>query len=563
MSDWGPVNLSGLRPDTQVTNSIWFKDAIFYEVYVRAFCDSNGDGHGDLPGLTQKLDYLKSLGVDCLWLQPIYPSPLLDDGYDIADYYNVHPDYGTLEDFKVLVSEAHQRGLRVIADLVLNHTSDQHPWFQAARADPNSPYRDYYVWSDDPKRYSAARIIFVDTEVSNWAMDPVAGRYFWHRFYSSQPDLNFDNPAVQAEMLNVIKFWLDLGLDGFRADAVPYLFEREGTNCENLPETHAYLKQMRRFVDEHYPGRILLAEANQWPQDLRPYFGDDDEFQMAFHFPVMPRIFMALARHDASPVIEILKATPPIPPASQWCTFLRNHDELTLEMVTEAERLWMWEHYAPEPRMRLNLGIRRRLAPLLDGDPRKIELAYALLFALPGTPIFYYGDEIGMGDNIWLDDRDGVRTPMQWTAGPNAGFSSAPPGKLYAPVIADGVFGCQRVNYEAQHEDPGSMWNRLRRLTAKRKAHPAFGWGATSFLSLPNPATFGIVRQHQGEVIVAVCNLGPQLQPIEVGWAEIPVPRGLAPQELAASGLTLQPATGALALSLEGWGYGWFHWQAS
>jgi maltose alpha-D-glucosyltransferase/alpha-amylase len=541
----------------------WFKDAIFYEVYPRAFSDSNGDGHGDLPGLTQKLDYLQSLGVDCIWLQPIYPSPLLDDGYDIADYYNVQPDYGTLEDFKLFMAEAHRRSLRVIADLVLNHTSDQHPWFQAARQDPTSPYHDYYVWSDTPNRYREARIIFVDTEVSNWTLDSVAGKYYWHRFYSSQPDLNFDNPAVQAEMLNVIKFWLDLGLDGFRADAVPYLFEREGTNCENLPETHAFLKQMRRFVDENYPNAILLAEANQWPQDLRPYFGDGDEFHMCFHFPVMPRIFMALARHDASPVIEILRATPPIPDQTQWCTFLRNHDELTLEMVTEAERQWMWEHYAPEPRMRLNLGIRRRLAPLLDGDPRKIELANALLFALPGTPIFYYGDEIGMGDNIWLDDRDGVRTPMQWSAGPNAGFSLAPPENLYAPVIADGPFRYQSVNLEAQQRTPGSLWHRLRGLIAVRKVHPALGWGTTTFLATANPSAFGVVRQHGHEVILAVHNLAPGPQRIEIDWRDVPAPRGQAHILLAASGLTLQPAPTTLAMDLEGYGYAWLRWETA
>jgi maltose alpha-D-glucosyltransferase / alpha-amylase len=370
-----------------MAHPLWYKDAVFYEVYVRAFCDSNGDGHGDLAGLTQKLDYLQALGVTCLWLQPIYPSPLLDDGYDIADYYGVHPDFGTLDDFRQLMAAAKQRGLRVVADLVVNHTSDQHPWFQAARADRHSPYRDYYVWSDTNDRYADARIIFLDTETSNWAWDPVAGQYFWHRFYSSQPDLNFDNPTVQQELLKVMAFWLDLGLDGFRVDAVPYLIEREGTNCENLPETHAYLKQMRRFVDEHYPEAVLLAEANQWPADLRPYFGDSDEFHMAFHFPVMPRIFMGLARGEAAPIVEIMRATPEIPPETQWCTFLRNHDELTLEMVTAAERQWMWDFYAPEPRMRQNLGIRRRLAPLLGGDIRKIELANALLFSLPGTPI--------------------------------------------------------------------------------------------------------------------------------------------------------------------------------
>ena len=539
----------------------WYKDAIFYEVYPRAFYDSNGDGHGDLPGLTQKLDYIQSLGVDCIWLQPIYASPLLDDGYDIADYYNVHPDYGTLEDFKRLMSEAHRRGLRVIADLVLNHTSDQHPWFQAGRADPNSPYRGYYVWSDDPHRYAEARIIFIDTETSNWTLDPVAGQYFWHRFYSSQPDLNFDNPAVQAEMLNVVKFWLELGLDGFRADAVPYLFEREGTNCENLPETHAFLKHLRRFVTENYPDAILLAEANQWPQDLRPYFGDGDEFQMCFNFPVMPRIFMALARHEAAPVIEILQATPAIPPLAQWCTFLRNHDELTLEMVTEAERQWMWEHYAPEPRMRLNLGIRRRLAPLLDNDPRKIELANALLFALPGTPIFYYGDEMGMGDNICLDDRDGVRTPMQWTAGPNAGFSGAAPEKLYAPVIAEGDFRYQVVNLEAQQAQAGSLWHRLRNLIAVRKAHPAFGWGTLSFVPMTNPAVFGVVRRHSRELVVALHNLAPQPQPITIDWSAIGVQPGRPYTTLAAAGLTVHLADKLLSLEVSGYGYAWLRWE--
>ena len=538
----------------------WFKDAVFYEVYPRAFRDSNGDGHGDLPGLTQKLDYIQSLGVTCIWLQPIYPSPLLDDGYDIADYYNVQSDYGTLDDFKQLVADAHQRGLRIIADLVLNHTSDQHPWFQAGRADPHSPYRDYYVWSDDPQRYAEARIIFLDTEVSNWTFDPVAGQYFWHRFYSSQPDLNFDNPAVQAEMLNVVKFWMDMGLDGFRADAVPYLFEREGTSCENLPETHAFLKQMRRFVDEHYPDAILLAEANQWPQDLRPYFGAGDEFHMCFHFPVMPRIFMALARHSAQPVIDILKATPPIPPEAQWCTFLRNHDELTLEMVTEDERQWMWARYAPEPRMRLNLGIRRRLAPLLDGDTRKIELANALLAALPGTPIIYYGDEIGMGDDIWLDDRDGVRTPMQWDSGPNASFSDAPADKLYAPVIAEGPYQYPLVNLAVQQARPDSLWNRLRNLIAVRKAHAAFGWGTARFLTLDNLAILAVVRQHQAETILAVHNLAPEAQQIALGWADIPAPRGQAPAGLTAEVLTLHTTAAGLTLDLAGYGYAWLAW---
>ncbi len=497
-------------------DSLWFKDAVFYQVYLRAFADANGDGHGDFKGLTQKLDYFCDLGIDCLWLMPMYPSPLLDDGYDIADYYNVHPDYGTLDDFKTLLTEAHARGLRVIADLVLNHTSDQHSWYQAARADRNSPYRDYYVWSDTDQKYKDARIIFIDTEKSNWAWDEVAGQYYWHRFYTGQPDLNFDSPAVQAEMLNVIKFWLDLGLDGFRADAVPYLFEREGTSGENLPETHNYLKTMRRFIDENYPGRILLAEANQWPQDLRPYFGEGDEFHMCFHFPVMPRIFMALATGDSTPIVDILKATPRIPENCQWCTFLRNHDELTLEMVTPAEREFMWNTYAPEPRMRQNLGIRRRLAPLLSGDPRKIELANAILLSLPGSPILYYGDEIGMGDNIWLDDRNGVRTPMQWSADPNAGFSAAPADQLYSPVINDEHYSYQRVNVVAQRAQPDSLWNTLRQMIATRKAHSAFSRGVRHFLSVNNPSILAFTLTQAEKTILIVNNLSNRPQTVDL-----------------------------------------------
>src|SRR5512138_948426 len=447
-----------------MNNSLWYKDAIFYQVYVRAFYDSNGDGHGDIKGLTQKLDYLQDLGVDCVWLMPIYPSPLRDDGYDIADYYNVAKTFGTLEDFKELLDAAHQREIRIIMDLVLNHTSDQHPWFQASRSDRNSPYRDYYVWSDTDQKYQDARIIFLDTEVSNWTYDEKTGQYYWHRFYASQPDLNFDNPKVQEEMFNVARFWLDLGIDGFRADAVPYLFEREGTNCENLPETHVYLKKLRAFMDREYPGRILLCEANQWPEDVRPYFGDGDEFQMGFHFPIMPRIYMALKKGRADDMHEILKRTPQIPPTCQWCIFLRNHDELTLEMVTEEERQWMWRQYAPDPRMKLNLGIRRRLAPLLDNDQHKIELAHSLLLTLPGSPILYYGDEIGMGDNIWLFDRNGVRTPMQWNTGSNAGFSDAASESLFAPVIDDEVFGAAHVNVEAQRQDPESLWSVIRQM---------------------------------------------------------------------------------------------------
>jgi maltose alpha-D-glucosyltransferase/alpha-amylase len=458
-------------------NNLWYKDAIFYEVYVRAYYDSNGDGHGDIPGLIEKLDYIKDLGIDCLWLLPIYPSPLKDDGYDIADYYGVQLDFGTVDDFRNLIKAVHDRGMRIITDLVLNHTSDQHAWFQDARNSKESPYRSYYVWSDTDQKYKGARIIFLDTEKSNWTWDETAGQFFWHRFYASQPDLNYDNPEVQKQMLNVMKFWLNLGIDGFRADAVPYLFEREGTDCENLPETHAYLKTIRKYIDVNFPGRILLAEANQWPEDVRRYFGEGDEFHMGFHFPVMPRVFMALRKGDRKPLEWILNRTPPIPEKCQWCTFLRNHDELTLEMVTEQERQWMWEEFAPELRMRLNLGIRRRLAPLLDNDRRKIELAYSLIFSLPGSPIIYYGDEIGMGDNIWLDDRNGVRTPMQWDNTLNSGFSSAPSADLYLPVIEDKVFGHDRVNVRNQLNDPNSLLNTLRNMIRIRKKYPAISRG--------------------------------------------------------------------------------------
>lgn len=494
----------------------WYKNAVFYQVYIRAFYDSNGDGHGDLNGVTQKLDYLKNLGVDCIWLMPFYPSPLKDDGYDIADYYGIHPDYGTLDDFRALLMAAHSRGIRVITDLVLNHTSDQHRWFQAARADRKSPYRDYYVWNDTDKGYSGARIIFLDTEKSNWTWDETAGQYFWHRFYSSQPDLNYDNPAVRAEMLNVMKFWLDLGVDGFRADAVPYLFEREGTNCENLPETHAYLKEMRRFIDENYPERILLCEANQWPRDVRPYFGNGDEFQMGFHFPVMPRIYMALRRGDAAPIQTILEQTPPIPESCQWCIFLRNHDELTLEMVTPDEREWMWQEYAPDPQMRLNLGIRRRLAPLLDNHPARILLANSLLFTLPGSPIIYYGDEIGMGDNIELSDRNGVRTPMQWSTAANAGFSDAPAEKLYAPLISSEAYDSSRLNVIDARQDPGSLWNRLHQMIALRKSHSAFGLGSFTWVDCGNRAIAAYLRSHGDERIMVVNNLSGKNQNLVV-----------------------------------------------
>lgn len=485
----------------------WYMDAVFYEVYIRAFADSDADGSGDIQGLISKLDYIRDLGIDCIWILPMYPSPLKDDGYDIADYYGVLPEYGSVDDFRQLVDAVHARGMRIVTDLVLNHTSDQHPWFQAARSDPNSPYRDYYVWSETDDKYQDVRIIFLDTEVSNWTFDEKAGLYFWHRFYSSQPDLNYDNPAVLEEMQNVMKFWLDLGIDGFRADAVPYLIEREGTSSENLPETHAILKDFRAFLDEHYDDKILLAEANQWPEDVREYFGDGDEFHMGFHFPVMPRIFMAIRKGDSSPIQWIMDQTPPIPENTQWCTFLRNHDELTLEMVTEEERQWMWQEYAPVPRMRLNLGIRRRLAPLLDNDMRKIMLANTLLYALPGAPIVYYGDEIGMGDNIYLPDRNGVRTPMQWDDSLNAGFSEADPSDLYAPVIDEGEFSYQKVNVAAQIPEPDSLLNQMKHLIHVRKSQPVFSYGDYQFLNPQQTELLVLKRSLNEQVVICVLNL--------------------------------------------------------
>jgi len=488
-------------------DQLWYKNAIFYQVYLRAFKDSNGDGRGDLRGLTDQLDYLKELGIDCIWLMPIYPSPLKDDGYDIADFYAIADIYGDLEDFRILLNSVHERGMRLIMDLVMNHTSDRHPWFQSARSDRDSPFREFYVWSDSDGLYEQARIIFLDIEPSNWTWDEKAGQYFWHRFYASQPDLNYDSPEVQQEMLNVARFWLDLGIDGFRADAVPYLFEREGTICENLPETHEYLKRLRAMMDIEYPGRILLCEANQLPEDVRQYFGNGDEFQMGFDFPIMPRLFMAVKKGLAADLRDILRKTPAIPSECQWCTFLRNHDELTLEMVTPEERAWMWEQYAPEPRMRLNLGIRRRLAPLLDNDARKIKLMNSLLLTLPGSPIIYYGDEIGMGDNIWLADRNGVRTPMQWSSGQNAGFSSALADALYAPVIEDDEYGPERVNVMTQRGDPDSIWNTVRHMLQTRKDRDVFGWGTIAWLDDQDARLAAYRRQFRSDSIVAVHNL--------------------------------------------------------
>eukprot|EP01118_Nematostelium_gracile_P009993 TRINITY_DN3395_c0_g1_i1.p1 TRINITY_DN3395_c0_g1~~TRINITY_DN3395_c0_g1_i1.p1 ORF type:complete len:598 (-),score=134.10 TRINITY_DN3395_c0_g1_i1:30-1823(-) len=483
-------------------NHLWYKEAVFYEVYVRAFCDSNGDGFGDLPGLTSRLDYLAALGVNCIWLLPIYPSPLKDDGYDVADYCDVHPHYGNLEDFKTLVAAVHERNMRIIADFIPNHCSDQHRWFQAARVDRNSPYRDYFVWSDTKDKYKEARIIFTDTEPSNWTWDEVAGQYYWHRFFASQPDLNFDNPKLQEEMLDVMRFWLNLGIDGFRVDAVPYLFEREGTNCENLPTTHDYLKRMRRMMDTEYPGRIILAEACQMPVDVREYFGDSDEFHMGFHFPVMPRIFMSIKAQDCTSLKNILAETPDIPKECQWVTFLRNHDELTLEMVNPEERKYMWAEYAPEPRMKINVGIRRRLAPLLDNDRRKIELAHSLLLTLPGSPILYYGDEIGMGDNIWLEDRNGVRTAMQWdNSGPHAGFSSAE--KIYAPVVDSSNHNRNKVNVRDAQNDPSSLYNILRHMISIRRKHSALGLGKLFWVD-SDVKSVGAYIRHRGHSRVLV-----------------------------------------------------------
>ena len=467
---------------------LWFKTAVFYEIHTRAFFDGNGDGSGDFRGLTEKLDYLQWLGVDCIWLLPFYRSPLRDGGYDISDYFTIQPDYGTVDDVRDFIEAAHQRGMRVIADLVMNHTSSDHPWFQESRSSPDSPKRDWYVWSDTVHRYEEARIIFTDTETSNWTWDEQAGAYFWHRFFSHQPDLNFDNPEVQEAMLEALRFWLDLGMDGFRLDAVPYLYERDGTNGENLPETHEYLKRVRKEIDENYPDRVLLAEANQWPADVVEYFGDGDECHMAFHFPVMPRMFMALRRETATPMYEILRQTPAIPENCQWGLFLRNHDELTLEMVTDEERDYMYAEYAKDPRMKINVGIRRRLAPLLDGGRDEIELMHAILFSLPGSPVLYYGDEIAMGDNVYLGDRDGVRTPMQWTGDRNGGFSRADFAQLYAPPLMDPVYGYQAINIEAQLRTPTSLLRWMRRFIALRKEHPVFGLGTLRAARAEQPA---------------------------------------------------------------------------
>ncbi len=511
----------------------WFKRAVFYEVLVRSFNDSNADGVGDLRGLTDKLDYLQWLGVDCLWLPPFFTSPLRDGGYDVSQFTEIASDVGTVDDFQHFVEESHARGLRVIIDFVMNHTSDQHPWFQESRRHPDGPYGDFYVWSDTDEAYSDARIIFVDTETSNWTFDPIRKQYFWHRFFSHQPDLNFENPAVGEAIIEALKFWLDLGIDGFRLDAVPYLFEEEGTNCENLPATHEFLRRVRAEVDKTYPDRVLLCEANQWPSDVIEYFGDPetggDECHMAFHFPVMPRIFMAVRRESRYPISEILQQTPHIPDGCQWGIFLRNHDELTLEMVSDEERDYMWGEYAKDPRMKANIGIRRRLAPLLENDTNQIELFTALLLSLPGSPVLYYGDEIGMGDNIWLGDRDGVRTPMQWSPDRNAGFSKSEPGRMQLPAIIDSVYGYQGVNVEAQLSSSSSLLQWTRRMIAVRKANPAFGLGTFSDLGGTNPSVLCFVREFGDDVVLCVNNLSRFAQPVQLDlrpW------QGVAPNEM-------------------------------
>ncbi len=497
-------------------SSPWYKRAVFYELHVKAYNDSNADGIGDFRGLLTKLDYLHDLGIDCIWLLPMYPSPLRDDGYDISDYYNVHSSYGTLDDFHGFLDAAHARGIRVITELVINHTSDQHPWFQEARSSRDNPRRDWYVWSDADDRYRDARIIFLDTERSNWAWDPISKAYYWHRFFSHQPDLNFDNPAVREEMWNVMKFWLDMGVDGFRVDAVPYLIEREGTSCENLPETHEVLKFLRRRLDEHFEDKVLLAEANQWPTDVRAYFGDGDEFHMAFHFPLMPRVFMAVELEDRKPLVEIMEQTPPIPETCQWATFLRNHDELTLEMVSQDERDYMYDMYAKDPTARINLGIRRRLSPLMENDRRRIELLNGLLLSLPGCPIIYYGDEIGMGDNIFLGDRNGVRTPMQWSGGWNTGFSTADPEQLFLPVISNPLYGYQAINVESQRRSAHSLLSWVKKILRLWKSTAVFSSGTIEFVNPANHRILAYLRQQDEETVLVVNNLSRTAQAVEL-----------------------------------------------
>ncbi|MFN8414491.1 MAG: maltose alpha-D-glucosyltransferase [Anaerolineales bacterium] len=528
-----------------MNQSLWYKNTVFYELYIRSFYDTNNDGHGDLRGVIAKLDYLQELGITCIWLLPMYPSPLKDDGYDISDYYNIHPDYGTLDDFKKLVEEVHARGMRIITDLVLNHTSDQHPWFLASRSSKDNPFRDYYVWSDTDKKYEGVRLIFGDVETSNWAWDEATGQYYWHRFYSSQPDLNFDNPAVQEGMLNVVRFWLKLGVDGFRVDAPTYLFEREGTNCESLPETHAYLKRIRAVINKEFPGRIILAESNQQPRELVEYFGNGtDEFHMAFNFPLMTRIFLALAEKNSNQIRTVFEQMPETAEETQWAIFLRNHDELTLEMASPEERQHMYREYAPDPKMILNLGLRRRLAPLLQGDRRRIELANALILSLPGTPVLYYGDEIGMGENLNLADRNGVRTPMQWDDSVNAGFSTAKPFS----ELVQGEFGYQQINVASQVSDPDSLFRSIKRMIAIRKEHTAFGSSSIKWIETGNPTVTAYLREHNGDTLLIFNNLSDSTQVIE-----IPVEY----QKETFDVFTAQPYSLSTTLELKPYSYRW------
>ena len=547
-----PTTLSGLDVD----DPLWYKDAVIYQLNVKTFLDSNDDGIGDFQGLTSKLGYIRDLGVNTIWLMPFYPSPLKDDGYDIADYKNVHPQYGTLDDFRTMLREAHRLGLKVVTELVINHTSDQHPWFQAARkAPPGSPERDFYVWSDTDQKYLGTRIIFIDTETSNWTFDPVAKQYYWHRFFSHQPDLNFDNPQVMSAVLEIMRFWLDMGVDGFRLDAIPYLVEREGTNNENLRETHAVIKQLRAAIDANYKNRFLLAEANQWPEDVREYFGDGDECHMAYHFPLMPRIYMSIAQEDRYPISEIMAQTPDIPESCQWAIFLRNHDELTLEMVTSKERDYMYTTYAADVRARINLGIRRRLAPLMENDRDRIKLMNSLLLSMPGSPIVYYGDEIGMGDNVFIGDRNGVRTPMQWSPDRNAGFSRCDPQRLYLPPIMDPIYGYPSVNVEAQSRDPGSLLSWTKRMLAVRKNTQAFGRGTRRFLRPGNRKILAYLREYGEDSLLCVANLSRSAQPVELNLPEF---KGRVPVEML--GRTTFPPIGDLPylLTLSGYGFYWF-----
>lgn len=536
-------------------DNLWYKDAVIYQLHVRTFCDSNADGIGDFAGLTQRLGYLQELGITAIWLLPFYPSPLRDDGYDISDYTSVHSSYGSLEDFKAFLTAAHIRGMRVIIEMVLNHTSDQHPWFKEARSSRENPKRDWYVWSETDNRYPGVPIVFVDAETSNWAWDPISKSYYWHRFFSHQPDLNYDNPAVFGTVWGVMKFWLDLGVDGFRLDAVPYLVEREGTLCENLPETHAIVREIRKRLDLAYPGTLLLAEANQWPADVRAYFGDGDEFQAAFHFPLMPRIFMAVKLEDRKPIIEILEQTPEIPESCQWFIFLRNHDELTLEMVTDIERDYMYDEYAMDKSMRINRGIRRRLAPMMNNDRRRIELLNGLLMSMPGTPIVYYGDEIGMGDNVYLGDRNGVRTPMQWNSALNAGFSMADPERLYAPVISNAVYGYQAVNVDSQERFEHSLLCWMKSLIQVRNAFRVFSRGALQFLNPSNHRVLAYIRQFGGETVLVVNNLSSSAQAVEL---DVQAYKGYVPIEMFGRNLFPRFGNVPYLLTLGPYQFYWF-----